>query len=127
MENLLSPRFKVIADYPKSIYNIGEIIDNGYDSLFCDEKSKKFSDYPNLFKKLNWWEKRNSAEMPKYLKQKVEPDIDIFHYEKIIRWEMDNIIGVISDKDRTCCDLDLWKTTNQYLPATKEEYESYNS
>ena len=136
IKELLNPRFEVIADYPKSEFKIGDILHRilyATDDVFHSDKNagvggldlKDIEKYPHLFRKLNWWEKRNVNEMPEYLKQKVEPNIEIYQYEKIIRWEMNNTIGVISDKDMTCCDLELWSKKNQYLPATKKEYENY--
>jgi hypothetical protein len=65
-EELMLPRFNVIADYPNSSFDIGDILEQ-------DEKHKtnywvklqlytsRYPDkYPNIFRKLEWWEERVS-------------------------------------------------------------------
>ena len=72
---LLAPRYKVIADYPFCSCNIGDIIPCYESAVFwgieCNDTSGKvyMSDYPHLFKKLEWWEERKIEEMPEYVKQ----------------------------------------------------------
>ncbi len=124
MKNLLNTRFEVIADFPKSIYKIGEIIDTGYDKMFCDENSEKFSDFPHLFRKLNWWEKRKASEMPEYLKHNANLENPNWTYVKIVKWDMNNLIGFVDIEKRQVCDLTAWSPKYSYLPATKEEYEN---
>lgn len=81
-EELLKPRYEVIADYPdytgsKYIHKKGDIIvfddDNnvilwkepGSDGTQCDHGH--FMNYPNIFGLLEWWEQRKPEEMPEYL------------------------------------------------------------
>ena len=71
-EELLKPRYKVIADYPKSIHPIGTIYNCGgtsEDLLYCDRDGPRMRDYPHLFKPLAWWEDRKVEEMPEYVKE----------------------------------------------------------
>lgn len=69
-EELLKPRWKVIADYPNSPFIIGQIfVIPNFDKDFtkkywADDKDK----YPHLFQRLEWWEERKPDEMPEYLK-----------------------------------------------------------
>lgn len=66
VEELLKPRYKVIADYPKSIYKIGDILRVGghsEDLLYCDHSGPRMRDYPHLFRKLEWWEERTLDDM----------------------------------------------------------------
>jgi len=79
IEDLLKPRYKVIADYPNSPYEIGDLLTNNGSFLitithFWDEwgelqKQKNFHEesdvlkYPHLFKKLKWWEERTPEEI----------------------------------------------------------------
>lgn len=53
-EELLRPRYKVIADYPNSDYEIGQIIIN--ESDYCTR-------YPAIFKPLAWWQGRTLDEI----------------------------------------------------------------
>lgn len=63
VQKLLQPRYEVIADYPSSHNDVGEIIS------FTDKTYEAYySQYPHLFRKLSWWEKREESEMPEYLK-----------------------------------------------------------
>lgn len=55
---LMAVRYKVIADYPKSNFKIGEILE-------CEDMvteaylgNPMYKMYPHLFKKLEWWQER---------------------------------------------------------------------
>ena len=66
IEELLRPRFKIIADSPNSCCKKGDVlIKHKASSLFYSETDKEFMNaytlsfiekYPDLFKKLEWWE-----------------------------------------------------------------------
>lgn len=81
-EELLKPRYIVIADYPnytgtKYAHNKGDIIvfdddnnvvlwkENGNDGTLCEHSH--FIDYPCIFRALKWWEERKPEDMPEYL------------------------------------------------------------
>jgi hypothetical protein len=75
-EELLKPRYKVIADWPMNhFYEVDDIIEmklmpngkywNGEDSYYLTEK--EMEKHPHLFKKLEWWEERKIEDMPDYL------------------------------------------------------------
>lgn len=70
-DELLKPRYKVIADYPGNLWQIGEILDRDWGWNGDDENGfkNKVSDYPHLFKPLQWWEDRKKDDMPDYVKQ----------------------------------------------------------
>lgn len=69
IEELLTPRWKVIADYPQSLFFINEIVH--YDGFWARTKEVKIginpNDYPLIFKKLEWWEEREEKDLPKFL------------------------------------------------------------
>ncbi|WP_319502548.1 hypothetical protein [uncultured Draconibacterium sp.] len=109
-EQLLKPRFEVIADYPKSIFKVGEIL-NG-ELIYCDTNGPKYSDYPHLFKKLNWWENRKESEMPKKI---TSPDFDDVY--EIVKWDMDMMFGFTDIKKRQGCDLCLFVPYHGYFPV----------
>jgi len=86
VEELLKPRYKVIADYPWSIYAGNGILNSDGESFhittikYFDEfgelvKSANWVDektvmlYPALFRKLNWWEDRDIKDLPAYVKR----------------------------------------------------------
>lgn len=80
-EQLLKKRFKVIADYPKSNYAVGEILTKGdagmvftmpHEKDICGnvrEPIESIEKYPHLFKELQWWEDRKPEDMPEYVKE----------------------------------------------------------
>jgi len=70
-EELMKPRYKVIADYPKSLYHVGDILNaggSGEDCIYCDREGPRFRHYPHLFKPLAWYEERKPEDMPEYVK-----------------------------------------------------------
>lgn len=123
-EDLLKPRFKVIADYPNSDYEVGIIIDTSQHYLYRSGKVvgqsiKKvdfFRQYPHLFKELQWYEDRDVSEMPMYLKQTLSNGKTTFH--KIIKW--DGLYGL--EGQGYSCNLLLWAKNFNYQPATEEEF-----
>jgi len=84
-EQLLKPRYEVIADYPFNPYKIGDIIETIGDTMAVVyvkiihtkylTDSRNLDSYPHLFRKLNWWEKRKAEDMPKRLICKAIPAI----------------------------------------------------
>lgn len=62
-KDLMMPRYKLVGDYPNNIDEVGKVYEidlsdgHGVDfKMTCDK-------YPNLFKKLNWWEERTIDEL----------------------------------------------------------------
>lgn len=128
-EELLKPRWKVIADFPCNVgHDVGEIISE------CEYKSepdcyfvkinldgKIFGicpdDYPHLFKKLKWWEERKFEDIPEYIR--VEHTVPITHYQElngVYRVGKYTSDGFISDKGEGI-------TFNKWVfPATEQEY-----
>ena len=79
-EELMSrTRYKIIADYPGRLEEIGSII-NTYDSAMSYavgftgpggetlEEKICLEDFPNLFNKLEWWEDLKKEELPQYIR-----------------------------------------------------------
>jgi len=87
VEDLLRPRFKVIAMYPYCPYEIGDLVEFSdlETSFHCtttkewDVFTETFEDsvnyfsidvlgmWPHLFKKLEWWEERKDEELPRFV------------------------------------------------------------
>lgn len=118
-EELLLPRYKVIADYPGSIFKIGEIIEQDY----MEENRPVFDmefflKYPNIFKKLEWWEDRKIDDLPEYVKF-IRLDNGQLKVVKVTEWiKKDNDI-IFSDG------INFYSANNGDTPATREEYEQY--
>ena len=118
-------RYKVIADYPCAIHKVGDIIPT-YESAMSyavqiDDVSDKIcmSDYPHLFKKLEWWEGRSESELPKYFRYKdsISAYRGVTHYSYYR-----NLVDV---------DIMVWNDAGygapakECLPATEDEYLEY--
>jgi hypothetical protein len=111
-EELQTPRYKVIADYPHSPYKIGDIIT--FDQRLWINSDYKLADksidkYPHLFKKLEWHEEREPEEMPEYVKHK---NGNVFKVSEVTP------SGMILEGH-------FWVRFKNILPATKEQYEEY--
>lgn len=102
-EELLRPRYKVIAQYPFSPHPTGHIIKTAFGNKYFDQ-------YPHLFKKLEWWEQRDSEELPEYVKT---PE------GKVRRLQVDD-----GDLMLDRCKLS-WFNLSRCTPATLAEYEQY--
>lgn len=115
-EELLKPRYKVIADYPESPYKIGDIEFNG---TWSDNDS--LANYPSIFRKLEWWEERDVKDMPGYLKD--TGDGEVF---KVREW-LDYSMAVIwLNKNKKINHTGFHQAnTEHFLPATESEYNEY--
>lgn len=107
-EELLKPRWEVIATYPDSDFELGSIEDrdwakyvNGEDE--SDGVEWRISDFPHLFRKLEWWEKRDIKDMPEYLEEISSGMV----FKMYGTWNLDDSI------------------IKKYIPATLEEYTNY--
>lgn len=122
-EELLKPRWKVIADFPGNPYTIGQILTypqdiilpNGYlKYLYLNYNEEyKIDSYPSIFQKLKWWEERNMADMPQYLKRLDCPEV-IRSLTDFKECQGINYPDLIYGSYH----ISLWE------PATEEEYEN---
>ncbi len=126
IEELMKPRYKVIADWPGVAGKIkaGDIIvsdgaSNGYWVAGEPYQEDKLKDYPHLFQPLQWWQDREKSEMPEYVK-----------YDKIIyrltwinhwgEWHPEYSAGVNYEVSAK------WHFSKKdFLPATETEYIEY--
>jgi len=125
-EELLKPRYKVIANYPNTVLLMNDIIELRYSVQLPQSKEyvnigfagvrvwheEELKRYPHLFKKLEWWEERSADELPKYIKVK-----DTGHYtnENDKKWKQSG--EVVETKNEI-------DSLYFYLPATLEEFNS---
>ncbi len=118
-KELMQPRFEVIADFPNNHFGaIGTILDRDWAKYPNDDETQKaiwrISDFPHLFRKMNWWERRTAAEMPKKVKSLADDKGDVYEIQE---WDMERMIGWIDKKERSCCSLLSWNPEFGYVPA----------
>ena len=111
-EELLKPRWKVIASYPGCNWHVGAILDRdwGWDGNDEEGFAEHVSDYPHLFRRLEWFEERKEEELPKFVKT---PGDDILELVVAGEWYLLNG-RTISHKGLSQC-----------VPATETEYNEY--
>lgn len=125
-EQLMAPRYKVIADYPNAYYNLGVIItDKGDNNFFIYDGYQRaawFDRYPHLFKPLDWWNDRKLEELPEYVKVND-------HGEKFITPGIYKIIYThknnIDEYNRGRLENGEPCSLNWVEPATLHDYEQY--
>lgn len=125
-EQLLQPRYEVIADYPNSPFTIGEILSD-YGTLtrpsFIQRSSGNqirvdvVDKYPHLFRKLEWWEKRKPEDMPEYVK---------YQNNYLVYKVVHNFIGL----NKTMCKIydgkiNIRRHYEFFQPATLQDYTDY--
>lgn len=129
-EQLLQPRYRVIAGYPDSKFKVGDIIEltienpyvalNGSSSylVYYETELKK---YPHLFAPAHWSEQRTKEEFPEYLAfQSDEGPEEIYKVSGLSI----NGAGFVSFVQCEEEEEDFWPAI-YHRPATQEEYEAY--
>jgi hypothetical protein len=113
IEELLKPRFKVIADYPGAAYTIGHI----YEGDLFDDTIIKLSQFPHLFKKMEWWEERKPEEI-EYIKRN-SCNSGAMWVGKILEIKGDRFKCILQNGETMVGKF----TPNQDMPATRAEYD----
>lgn len=117
-EELMSPRYKVILDYPGSLYKINQIVyesENLQGATFFKITVHK---YPYIFKPIAWYVERLKKHMPTYVKVQ---DSLLGQYPQFImidKWVMDKIVPILHFGNDN---LTAWYTE----PATEQQYIDY--
>lgn len=118
-EELLKPRWKVIANFPYTYYKVGEIIGDTF-RLTCEDYIKhNCSEYPAIFQKLEWYEEKQLEQLPLYIRKTSTGDI-----YKVIDWFKPSTFVCISlneDGNR------YYQLARWFEPATKQEYEEWST
>ncbi len=130
-EQLLNPRYKVIADYPESMYDLGEILtlSKGDDKRFTGQyyaftnggavTVEWLDRYGHLFKKMEWWEDRKADELPQYV---------ISGYgkvDKVISWDGVSNEGVPMFWYKTQEGQTTANNVKWLQPSDETEYQQY--
>ena len=119
MKNLTPPRYLVIADYPNSHYEIGQIIElsvpkdaSGWDMVTLANNEEIMPKYPHLFRLLHWSECLTDETIPQYVKN--------IQSKKIYR------VRNFHKTDMKAYDVNgKFMNLKLYLPATLNEYNEY--
>jgi hypothetical protein len=136
-QELLNPRYKVIADYPDNKdFQLGKIIDfhpwvcaaHYWEHSVEDCQGKRtwlseyFDKYPHLFRKLEWWEERNENDI-QYVKY-LHEEKNIWVVLKVNRYAIEGkyTYAYVYDDKSKIGRIQFEKTD---LPATEEEYNNY--
>lgn len=133
-DELLNPRYKVIADYPNSRFKIGDIlfkyrypsspsmytyVTNPEIPLKGTSLSPEYVEKMNhLFKPLQWWEERKAEDMPAYVKCLKSPD-QIIEPGSVLKVAWNDHGGKVEKGPW------IFPYTNCYEPATEEDYTTY--
>jgi hypothetical protein len=129
-EQLLIPRYEVNEHgYPDMIFEPNQIISlnridkdgNPYWRLRKGANWFKpfFNKFPNIFKPLQWWERREEKDLPQFVIWNYQKGDDMqmkFHVAKVTGWSQGNFRV---HAERTITTSDCW------LPATEEQYNNY--
>lgn len=121
IEELLKPRYKVIAKYPESRFGVDEILTQWIGNIFVGKNPYTVlsnpNDYPAIFKELKWWQEREIEDLPKYLK--IDDSI-----RKVIKWDFfyDKVIvtNLISKEEKR-------NYIGIYTPLSEEEYLQFTN
>jgi hypothetical protein len=138
IEELLKPRYKVIALWPgATMINVGDIFMPGmvnaklcwrrvgeqYGHLSVTPTIHGPEFYPHLFRSLEWWEERNDVELPGYIRF---GEIGAAHcYYKIKRYDEELKMWIVSSPTRNGDDYEREVYLNRSFPATEEEYTNH--
>jgi hypothetical protein len=135
VEKLLQPRYKLIADYPSNIDDIGTVYEIDLSDGHGIDFEMTCKKYPNLFRELEWYEERKANELPNYLKfnedrmstSRIGDDIEP-EYHKVKKhqstsmdshWRYGSYKNFISE----------WHNTSYcygaFVPATEQDYLTY--
>lgn len=132
IEQLLMPRYMVIADFWNNPFSLGQVLileynraqkvwfynlveNDGFRIIYEIE----FKEYPHLFRPMPWYEGRKVEEMPEYLKYPSAPNPEVFPVFKVNKW-VD-----VSGKWEYGFNGKLVDLQNDFIPATSEEYISH--
>ena len=123
MKNLTQPRYLVIADYPNSPFNVGNILTQytqfnktSYwvnDNLYTDRHPE---DYPHLFRLLHWWEYRDEKDMPEYVKGFGNQIYKVHKWKKLTK----NVLATVLEDA-----IEYQFAAFACEPATLNEYNEY--
>jgi hypothetical protein len=141
VEDLMKPRYRVIADYPNNPHGIGKILcaKKDFSSMHMDtieytdefgenvrqqnfRATSEFDKYPHLFQPLPWYSERDVKDMPEYVKvEEYFGEKKVFKIDKYFQNKFDEYYGLTIGTDTGR----LYLKNACALPATELEYTAY--
>ena len=123
MKDLTQKRYLVIADYPNSPFNVGNILTQhtqfNKDAYFVNGNlytDRHPEDYPHLFRLLHWWECRDEKDMPEYVKGFGNQIYKVHKWKKLTK----NVLATILEDT-----IEYQFAAFACEPATLNEYNEY--
>lgn len=116
--DLLKPRYKVMIKAP-NCFKVGTIIEKhkyASGNWYVPNCMYDPDDYPEVFKKLEWWEDLTPEQVPKYIKSKDRKEV-----REVIELTPEGFKAKYPERPkgyRICYN-------NRWLPATQTEYEQH--
>lgn len=141
IENLLKPRYLVVADYPMSKFTVGDILhkyvfETSVSVMYtyvtnpesplqgAISKPEYVESMPHIFRPLSWWEKREEKDMPGYVK---EEGGRIY----LSKWKIKEALKIIlydTPNDLQCGEYFVTKKVMCFFePVTEQDYLTYTN
>lgn len=129
VEELLKPRWKVIADYPGSEFILNEILSESEKNqiIYYSDDGKHYISpeyYPAIFQPLKWWEQRSIEDIPKYIKN----DGGVYEMDSYFPVKLGTLWQwsiKIHGEDARFGIQTMYIIDNKVLPSTEEEFNSF--
>lgn len=122
-EELLVPRYLVIADYPANCsHKVGSIFSDNGKSMVTDQNGRPlficdWDKFPHIFKPIAWYEKREEKDMPEYVKNAADGIV----FKVVARFKKTPSSIQVKAKGAKNA---TWHALCDLLPATKEEFDN---
>lgn len=111
VNKLLTPRFKVIADYPYSEFKIGDVV-----NPVGAHKIEHYRSYSHLFRELKWYQSLDPALFPSHVKSS--------KYNIVAKVVGNEIVdGNVTLEDYTGSVTDF--PIKDFVPATEFEFDKF--
>lgn len=114
VEDLLKPRYLVIADYPSNIDKVGTVYEIDLSDGHGVDFEMTCKKYPHLFRKLEWWEERAIEDMPEYVKQRSDGKVC-----RITNWHNKIKLFPVGTDSRN-----IQHASDEVIPITEDEYRA---
>lgn len=137
-DELLMPRYKVIADYPGTVFDVNQILEvsgdcagsNRTGSGVLSKSVYKPEKYPAIFRPMPWYEERKVGEMPEYVKNTYREgmvnDIFVYAVKKHFTRDMTGVeCGIKEDAKYWTDENDFSHLYIHYAPATLQDFNDY--
>lgn len=133
-EELLRPRYKVIADFPGCSYEVDTVLyvdqsgelyspTAGYSRTVTKVMQCDAEKYPAYIQPLPWWSDREISDMPEYVKLVIYGKNSFVH--KVEGWVGNNAHGTPMYDFKNRVGYVSPRSVTDLLPATLADYDEY--